>query len=114
MRRPGRAISGGSSASIMPSGASVARGAPPPHPGWRAARNGPADPAPSRIGHDDRLHLRAAAPVRPHELAQEIGLGQDAEQPRAVAIVEQVLQRQMGPTAREIVAAAKRLVGSGD
>ena len=33
------------------------------------------------------------------------------EQPRAVAIVEHVLQRQMGPTAREIVAAAARLVG---
>ena len=31
------------------------------------------------------------------------------EQPRAVAIVEHVLQRQMGPAAREIVAAAVRL-----
>ena len=31
------------------------------------------------------------------------------EQPRAVAIVEQVLQRQMGPPAREIVATAVRL-----
>ncbi|MCU1373469.1 MAG: hypothetical protein JWO68_755 [Actinomycetia bacterium] len=32
------------------------------------------------------------------------------EQPRAVAIVEHVLGRQMGPSAREIVAAAVRLV----
>jgi hypothetical protein len=33
------------------------------------------------------------------------------EEPRAVAIVEKVLQRQMGPLGREIVAAAHKLVG---
>lgn len=33
------------------------------------------------------------------------------EEPRAVAIVEKVLQRQMGPLGREIVAAAAKLVG---